>query len=160
MTSNCRNLNILKWKLTIRESQKLNYTMANFTVIWFKFFTFCEPGATTGGLTEHSRTADAENNSLGMTENCGDLVTSGALNIHEVRIGVLHKPLQLVFPLFFFRPGVKQILGELKIGLRNWLTFKIDLNNLWNRDQKWTKSDRTSIKACSGWESSKIECDK
>lgn len=47
-----------------------------------------------------------------MAENCGDLVAARALNIHKIRIRVLHKALQLVFPLLLQGSGVEQILGE------------------------------------------------
>ena len=71
------------------------------------FLTFCKPRPASSRLTEDSGTAYTQDNGLGMTEYGSDLITSRALYVHKVRVRVLHKPLQLVFPLLFFRPGVK-----------------------------------------------------
>lgn len=69
--------------------------------------SFCKPRPASSWLTEDSGTAYTQDNGLSMTENGGDLITSRALYVHEIRVRMLHKSLQLVFPLLFFRPGVK-----------------------------------------------------
>ena len=49
-----------------------------------------------------------------MGEDRRDLVAAGALDVHEVRVGVLHEALQLVLALLVLGPGVEQIACELK----------------------------------------------
>ena len=49
-----------------------------------------------------------------MTENSCDLVASWALDIHEVRVRVLHKSLQLVLPLLVLGQRLQQLLGKLE----------------------------------------------
>ena len=93
--------------------------------IWELIITFCEPCPATSGLTKDCGATNAQNNSLCMTENSCDLVASGALDIHEVWVGMLHKPLQLVFPLLIFRPGMEQIFSELK---KKWNKLMISLS--------------------------------
>ena len=65
-------------------------------------------------MAENGGASDAQDDSLGVAENCGDLVTSGALDIHEEGVGVLDQTLQLALALFLLREGVQQILSELK----------------------------------------------
>ena len=62
-------------------------------------FTFCEPCPSSGGLTQDCGAADAEDDGLSVAEDGRDLVASGALDVHEVGVGVLHKALQLVLAL-------------------------------------------------------------
>ena len=76
------------------------------------------PGPASSRLTQHARTTGADDNSLGAAEDSGDPavckdlvettpyyhslpVAAGALDIHEVPVGMLNKPLQLVPPVFF-----------------------------------------------------------
>ena len=49
-----------------------------------------------------------------MTEDRRDLVTAGALDVHEVAVGVLHEALQLVLALLVFGARMEQIFRELK----------------------------------------------
>ena len=39
-------------------------------------------------------------------------MTAGALDVHEVGVGMLDKPLQLMLSLFLVVEGVEQILGQ------------------------------------------------
>ena len=75
---------------------------------------FCQPRLSAGGLTENGGASDAQDDSLGVAENCGDLVTSRALDVHEEGVGVLDQTLQLALALFLLGEGVQQILCELK----------------------------------------------
>ena len=61
--------------------------------------TFCEPGPPSRGLAQDGAAADAEHDRLRVTEDGGDLVTAGALDVHEVAVRVLHEALQLVLAL-------------------------------------------------------------
>jgi len=81
-------------------------------------------------LTENGGASDAQDDSLSVAENCCDLVTSGALDIHEKGVGVLNQTLQLALALFLLREGMQQILRERHILLLNEL-------------------ERTSVGACS-----------
>merc|ERR1719461_1305248 len=71
-----------------------------------------QPGSSSGGLAEDSRTAGADNNGLGVTKNCCDSVTAWAFDIHEVAVRMLHKSLQLVLPLLFCWKRMKQIFSQ------------------------------------------------
>ena len=57
---------------------------------------FCQPCPSSYGLAQNCGASDALDNCLSVTENCCDLVTPGALDVHEVGVGVLHQALQLV----------------------------------------------------------------
>ena len=90
--------------------------------------SFGEPGAASSGLAEDSGTPGADHDSLCVTEDSGDPnddtvttemiketispVTAGTLDVHEVAIGVLDQPLQLVLSLLLSREGVQQILSK------------------------------------------------
>jgi len=74
--------------------------------------TLSQPGSASSGLAEDGGAAGADNNGLGVAENRGDPVAARALDIHEVTVGMLYKPLQLVLPLLFCRSGVKQIFSQ------------------------------------------------
>lgn len=58
--------------------------------------TFCQLGTTSSGLAQNGGATSADHNALGVTEHGCDSVATGALNIHEVRVGMLHQTLQLV----------------------------------------------------------------
>jgi hypothetical protein len=60
-------------------------------------------------LAEHNITVTAQNNSLRVAENCGNLKASWALNVHEKGIGRLHKSLQLVSMGFNISGRVQKI---------------------------------------------------
>jgi len=47
-----------------------------------------------------------------LSEHGGDPVAAGALDVHEVGVGMLDKPLQLVLSLLLVVEGVEQILGQ------------------------------------------------
>ena len=65
-------------------------------------------------MTENGGAADAEDDGLSVAENGGDLVATGALDVHEKGVGVLDQTLQLTLALFLLREGVQQILCELE----------------------------------------------
>lgn len=74
--------------------------------------SLCETGLTSGRLAEHDVAVPAQNNSLGMAEDCGNLKASRALNIHEEGVGRLHKSLQLVCACFLVCSRVEKIDGH------------------------------------------------
>jgi len=71
-----------------------------------------KPGSAPGWLAEDSGAAGTHDHSLSVTEHRGDPVTAGTLDVHEVAVGVLDQPFQLVLPLFLGREGVQQILSK------------------------------------------------
>ena len=81
---------------------------------YFLNITFREPGPAPGGLAQDGGASDAENHGLGVREDGGNLVTSRALDVHEVRVWVLDQALQLVLALLNFGLGVQKVAGELK----------------------------------------------
>jgi len=60
-----------------------------------------EPGPAASGLAEDGGASGADHDSLGVAEDSGDPVAAGALDVHEITVRMLNKPLQLVPPLFF-----------------------------------------------------------
>ena len=76
--------------------------------------TFCEPGLSSGRLAEYCRASDAKDNGLGVAEDSGDLVATGALDIHKERVRVLHQPLQLALTLLLLGEWVQEIFRELQ----------------------------------------------
>ena len=48
-----------------------------------------------------------------MAEDGRDLAASGALDVHEVGVGVLHKALQLVLALLVLGSRVQEVLSKL-----------------------------------------------
>ena len=74
---------------------------------------FCEPCPSSGGLTQDCGAADAEDDGLSVAEDGRDLVASGALDVHEVGVGVLHKALQLVLALLVLGSRVQEVLSKL-----------------------------------------------
>ena len=79
-----------------------------------QIFTLSEPCPATGGLAQHGGASDAKDHGLGVGENGGDLVAAGALDVHEVGVGVLHQALELVLALLIAGARVQEILGELE----------------------------------------------
>jgi hypothetical protein len=79
-------------------------------------FTFRQSGPSPRGLTQDGGAADADDDGLRVREHGGDLVAPGALDVHEVGVGVLHEALQLVPALLLVRARVQQVLGELQGG--------------------------------------------
>jgi len=74
--------------------------------------SFGQPGSSSSGLAEDSGAPCAYYHCLGVTEDGGDSVTTGTLNVHEVAVWMLHEPFQLVPPLLFMLLGMQQILCE------------------------------------------------
>lgn len=75
--------------------------------------SFCETCFASSGLTQHSRATDTQHYCLSMAEDCGDLIASWTLDVHEIRIRALHEPLLLVPPSLLLRGGVQQVFCEL-----------------------------------------------
>jgi len=78
------------------DSQNLKYfnsTSPNSCLVLLPSETaaFGQPSPASGWLTQDSGASGTHNNSLGVTEHCGDSVTAGALDIHEVTVGMLDK---------------------------------------------------------------------
>ena len=73
---------------------------------------FCKPSLSSGGLPQDCEAANAEDDGLSVAEDSRDLVASGALDIHEVEVGVLHKALQLVLALLVLGSRVKEVLSK------------------------------------------------
>lgn len=82
------------------------FTLINFLSIGA---TFRESCSSPSWLAKHDITVSAQDNSLCMTENCCDLETTRALDIHEERIWSLHESLKLVSSRFNFWRGIQQI---------------------------------------------------
>lgn len=64
---------------------------------------------TTGRLREDLSARAANNNSLGVREDGGDGEATRALDVHEERVGVLHKSLELVAASLLLGGGVKKV---------------------------------------------------
>ena len=62
------------------ESDSLIYDQYHHLVLLLSEWT------SSGGLAENSRASWAHNNFLGVTEDCGDLVTSWKFHVHEVGV--------------------------------------------------------------------------
>uniref|UniRef100_A0AAG5D400 Uncharacterized protein n=1 Tax=Anopheles atroparvus TaxID=41427 RepID=A0AAG5D400_ANOAO len=86
----------------------------------------------TGRLAQDRRAAGTDHYALGMAEDGGDLVATGALHVHEVRVRMGHEALQLVTPLLFSRQRVQEILGERHFA-RSLLTFGAIENTCFTR---------------------------
>lgn len=71
--------------------------------------TFGESGSSSSGLAEHNVAVSAQDYSLCMAENCGDLEAAGALDVHKKGIRTLHEPLKLVSSEFELRSRIQQI---------------------------------------------------
>jgi hypothetical protein len=72
--------------------------------------SFSQPSSPSSGLTKYCGTTSTNNNCLGMTEHCSNLITAGTLDIHKIRIWMLHQSFQLVLPPRLMGLGVQQIL--------------------------------------------------
>ena len=77
-----------------------------------------QTGLTTGGLRENLGAGSADDNGLGVREDGGDGEATGALDVHEERVGVLHKSLELVRASLLLGGGVKKVDGESLMGQR------------------------------------------
>lgn len=73
-----------------------------------------ETGTATSGLAEDSGAGTAKDNGLSVGEDSGDVEATGALDVHEVRVGALHKTLELVSVPLVFLARVKKIDSELE----------------------------------------------
>lgn len=67
---------------------------------------------TTGGLRKDLSARAANNDGLGVREDGGDGEATRALDVHEERVGVLHKSLELVAASLLLGGGVKKVDGE------------------------------------------------
>ena len=74
--------------------------------------SFCQPCPSSSWLTQNCWTSYAEYNCLSVTENCCDLVTARAFDVHEVGVGVLHQALQLVLAFLILWAWVQKVFGE------------------------------------------------
>merc|ERR1719474_2055799 len=71
-----------------------------------------KPCPASSGLAKNCGTPGAHSHCLGVAEHSGDPVAARALDVHEVRVGMLDKPLQLVPSLLLVVVGVEKILGQ------------------------------------------------
>merc|ERR1712223_580085 len=71
-----------------------------------------ELGAAARGLAEHGGAAGADHHRVGVREQRRDAVAPGALDVHEVRVGVLYQPLQLVSPSLCPHIWLQQVHSE------------------------------------------------
>lgn len=62
--------------------------------------TLGELSTSSGRLAENGGAARANDDALSVAEDCCNLVTSRAFNIHEVTVWVLHQALELVLAFF------------------------------------------------------------
>lgn len=69
--------------------------------------TFCQLGTSSSGLAQNGGATSADHNALGVTEHGCDSVATGALNIHEVGVRMLHQTLQLVLAFLLCGQGVQ-----------------------------------------------------
>merc|ERR1711962_1576729 len=74
--------------------------------------SFGESGPAAGGLAEDRGAAGTNDDRLGAAEHRRDLVATGTLDVHEVRVGTLYQPLQFAFPLLLFDGWVEKIFRE------------------------------------------------
>jgi hypothetical protein len=74
--------------------------------------TLSQPSSSTSGLTQNSGASCTNNYCLSMAEDCGNPVTSWALNIHEVAVGMLYQTLQLVLPFLFGWLRMEQVFSK------------------------------------------------
>lgn len=74
--------------------------------------TFGQARLTACGLREDLSARATDNDGLGVRENSGDGEAARALDIHEERVGVLHKSLELVLLSLVLRSWVEKVDGE------------------------------------------------
>jgi len=67
---------------------------------------------TTGRLREDLSARAADNDGLGVREDSGDGEAARALDVHEERVGVGHKSLELVSASLLLLRGVEKVDGE------------------------------------------------
>lgn len=67
---------------------------------------------TAGRLREHLGARAADNHGLGVREDGGDSEAARALDVHEERVGVLHKSLELVRASLLLGGGVQKVDSE------------------------------------------------
>lgn len=77
-----------------------------------KRHTLGEPRLAAGRLAQHASAGAADDDRLRVREDGGDGKAAGALDVHEVRVGRLHEPLELVRALLRLRERVEQVDGE------------------------------------------------
>jgi hypothetical protein len=58
--------------------------------------SFCQSSFTTSGLSKHDHARSALDDGLGVGEDGGDVHATGALDVHEVGVGGLHKAFEFV----------------------------------------------------------------
>lgn len=66
-----------------------------------------EASSATSWLTQDCRASCAHNYRLCVAKHCCNFVTSWALNVHEIRVGVLDQALELMFALLLSSAGVE-----------------------------------------------------
>merc|ERR1719474_120471 len=71
-----------------------------------------KPCTASSGLAKNCGTPGAHNHCLGVAEHSGDPVAAGTLDVHEVGVGMLDKPLQLMLSLLLMVEGMEQVLGQ------------------------------------------------
>ena len=71
-----------------------------------------QAGLTIGGLGKNLGARAANDNGLSVGEDGGDGEATRALDVHEERVGVLHKSLELVAASLLLGGGVKKVDGE------------------------------------------------
>jgi hypothetical protein len=81
-----------------------------------KKLTLSQAGLATGGLAKNLGAGSAGHDGLSVAEHSGDVDAAGALNVHEERVGRLHKALKLVLRQLTLESGVEEIDGELRGG--------------------------------------------
>lgn len=68
-------------------------SQVEFKIIENNSSTFCQLGTSSSWLAQNGGATSTDHNALGVTEHSCNSVASGALDIHEVGVGVLHQAL-------------------------------------------------------------------
>ena len=110
---------------------------------------------TAGRLREHLGARAADNHGLGVREDGGDSEAARALDVHEERVGVLHKSLELVAASLLLGGGVEKVDGESLRGRSGergmWLAhlhFRVRLSSIKSRSaarQQSAVGSRSSV---------------
>jgi len=74
--------------------------------------SFCETSLSTSGLTEHGRATCADDNGLGVGENCCNGEAARALDIHEEGSRFRNQILELVLARFSSRSWIEEVYCE------------------------------------------------
>lgn len=74
--------------------------------------SFSKSSLTAGRRAQNRRASLAGNGRLGVREDCADGVATWTLYIHEITVGVLHQPLQLVCPSLLLGRRVEKVNGQ------------------------------------------------